>query len=97
MEQILPLMDLGDPFDDPIIEANDLFETGHYEEAFRTIETLLVSDIRCLDAHAHLGNWCFRSTQNNQSFSWFNPSDNQGARFLLLDIDAGKIWKEVND
>jgi len=28
---------------------------------------------------------------------WFNPSDNQGARFLLLDIDAGKTWKEIND
>ena len=162
MEQILPLMDLDDPFDDPIIEANDLFETGYYEEASRAIEPLLVSDIRCLDAHAHLGNWCFRSGRNAQSFSmekakkhyeigvkigemslpsdenivlpwaridnrpflrclhgyglslwrmgqdkeareqyerllWFNPSDNQGARFLLLDIDAGKTWEDVND
>ncbi len=162
MEQVLPLQDPDDPFDDPISNSNELFERGHYEEALRIMEILLSLDIRCLDAHAHLGNWCFRSTKSAQSFSmekakkhyeigvkigelsfpgdekivlpwgridnrpflrclhgyglslwrmgrnkearrqfermlWFNPSDNQGVRFLLSAIDAGKAWDEVDD
>jgi hypothetical protein len=26
---------------------------------------------------------------------WLNPLDNQGIRFLLADIDAGKTWYEL--
>ena len=25
---------------------------------------------------------------------WLNPSDNQGVRFLLEDVRAGKAWEE---
>lgn len=118
------------------------------------------SAIRCLDAHAHLGNWLFRNAAGPQSFSlekarkhfeigvkigemsfpgdnnivlpwgridnrpflrclhgyglslwrmgeteearrqfermlWFNPSDNQGVRSILLDMDEGNTWDDV--
>ncbi|MBU4202906.1 MAG: hypothetical protein KKD59_02990 [Acidobacteria bacterium] len=160
MEQILPFEDPEDPFDDPITVANDLFQEGQFDEAYRMMEKLLVEDLRCLDAHAHLGNWLFNRAKGPQSFSleksrkhyevgvrigelsfpgdenivlpwgridnrpylrclhgyglalwrmgeaeearrqfermlWFNPSDNQGARFLLMDMDEGKPWDEV--
>ncbi|MBU1339499.1 MAG: hypothetical protein KKD56_10575 [Acidobacteria bacterium] len=160
MEQILPFDDPEEPFDDPITVANDLFQGGQFDEAYRMMEKLLVEDLRCLDAHAHLGNWLFNRAKGPQSFSleksrkhyevgvrigelsfpgdenivlpwgridnrpylrclhgyglalwrmgeaeeahrqfermlWFNPSDNQGARFLLMDMDEGKTWDEV--
>lgn len=161
MEQVLPFQDPDDPFSDPITEANDLFQSGQYEEAYRIIKNLLVEDIRCLDAHAHLGSWWFNSTRGSHSFSmekakknfkigvkigelsfqgvenivlpwgridnrpflrclhgyglslwrmgeaeeaqrhfermlWLNPSDNQGVRSLLFNMDEGKTWEDVS-
>jgi tetratricopeptide (TPR) repeat protein len=162
MEQILPFEDPEDPFDDPITAANDLYQSGKVEEAFQMMEKLLVADLRCLDAHAHLGNWDFFDAHGPESFFmmtaikhfevgvrigeqsqpegenivlswgridnrpflrcldgyalslwrmgevkevrrqlermlWLNPSDNQGARFNLLDIDEGRSWEESQD
>ena len=28
---------------------------------------------------------------------WLNPSDNQGVRFLIEDVRAGKAWEENRD
>ena len=28
---------------------------------------------------------------------WLNPSDNQGVRFLVEDVRAGKAWEENRD
>jgi len=56
MEQVLPGSDPGDPDGDPILEAMDLAQAGRHPEARRVLERLLVTDMRCLDAHAHLGN-----------------------------------------
>ena len=137
-------------------------DRGDYQEALKIIEKILTTDLRCLDAHAHLGNWEFNSTNepyrntidkakrhyevgvkigdlsfsndigfngvlrwghiNNRPFLrclhgyglslwrlgkseearevfnrmlWLNPLDNQGIRFLLAEIDAGKTWYEL--
>ena len=59
MQQILPFDDPDEPFKDPITIANDLYRSGQFDEAYGWMEKLLVEDIRCLDAHAHLGNWDF--------------------------------------
>ncbi len=147
---------------DPIFEAAEYHDSGDYQEALKIIEKILTTDLRCLDAHAHLGNWEFNSTDepyrntidkakrhyevgvkigdlsfindigfngvlrwghiNNRPFLrclhgyglslwrlgkseearevfnrmlWLNPLDNQGIRFLLADIDAGKTWYEL--
>lgn len=58
MEQILPFHDPEEMYD-PIIEASDFYECGDYEKAYKIMEKLLAADLRCLDAHAHLGNWEF--------------------------------------
>jgi len=57
MEQVVP----GKPEDfdidtDPIVQAVELKEGGNFAEAFHTLNDLLIADLRCLDAHAHLGN-----------------------------------------
>lgn len=59
MEQVLPGVDLDDPFDDPITKANDLKEAGERAEAIKILMDLCQADLRCLDAHAHLGNLVF--------------------------------------
>jgi hypothetical protein len=59
MEQVLPGEDPDDPFSDPIIESNDRKESGHWDDAHKILMDLCQADLRCLDAHAHLGNLVF--------------------------------------
>ncbi len=152
MEQVLPGDDPDDPFADPITESNDLKDAGDRMGAHRILMELCQSDLRCLDAHAHLGNFVFDGDPreairhyevglrigelslgqrfegvllwghvDNRPFLrcmhgyglclwrlgrfdeaervfrkmlWLNPSDNQGARFLLENVRAGKAWEE---
>ena len=55
----MPGADPGDPFSDPITESNDRKDGGDAEGAFRILMDLCHADLRCLDAHAHLGNLAF--------------------------------------
>ena len=59
MEQALPGENPDDPDMDPILEAAELWEAGDSLGAYRKLMTLLAADLRCLDAHAHLGNFVF--------------------------------------
>jgi tetratricopeptide (TPR) repeat protein len=59
MEQIVPGADPDDPDSDPICESNDLKEAGDHAAAYRILMELCQADLRCLDAHAHLGNFVF--------------------------------------
>jgi hypothetical protein len=59
MEQVLPGADADDPFSDPIIESNDRKDSGDIEGANKILMDLCQADLRCLDAHAHLGNIAF--------------------------------------
>lgn len=62
MERVLPGSDPNDPDVDPIIESNDLKDAGDLTGARRILMALLEADLRCLDAHAHLGNLVFDHT-----------------------------------
>lgn len=152
MEQVLPGEDLDDPLSDPIIQANELKDAGDPSAAEKILMELCESDLRCLDAHAHLGNLAFDHRPedairhyevgfrvgelslgdgfdgvllwgrvNNRPFLrcmngyglclwrmrrfeeaervfermlWFNPSDNQGVRFLIEDVRARRPWAD---
>jgi len=59
MEQVLPGEDPDNPDTDPILEAVELKQAGDHRKARRMLMDMLVSDLRCLDAHAHLGNFAF--------------------------------------
>ena len=59
MEQVLPGSDPEDPLSDPITESNDRKNSGDAEGAYKILMDLCHSDLRCLDAHAHLGNLAF--------------------------------------
>lgn len=55
MEQVLPGEDPDDPSDDPITRSIDLNAAGEREEAVKILMELCRADLRCLDAHSHLG------------------------------------------
>ncbi len=151
MEQVLPGRTSSGTFDDPIMQSIELKEAGDLGEARRILTEVLSSELRCLDAHAHLGNMSFdvlpkdsirhyemglrigelslgkdfdgllpwgwidnrpylrclhgyglclwrlerlrEAEQIFQRMLWLNPSDNQGARFLLADLKSGKPWE----
>jgi hypothetical protein len=59
MEQVLPMNDPDDPDSDPIVRSNDLKDAGDFSEASRILMGLCEVDLRCLDAHSHLGNMVF--------------------------------------
>lgn len=150
MEQVLPGSDPDDFDSDPILEANDLSRAGERAEARELLSRVLQADLRCLDAHAHLGNLVFRVSPHwalshyevgvqigelslgdgfdgvlgwglidNRPFLrclhgyglclwrlerfgeaervfermlWLNPTDNQGARFVLRHVRARRPW-----
>ena len=152
MEQVLPGENPDNPDMDPILEVVELREAADSLGSHRKLMTLLAADLRCLDAHAHLGNFAFDHSPekairhyevgvrigelslgegfngvlhwghiNNRPFLrcmhgyglclwnlgqlkkaeevftrmlWLNPSDNQGARFLLSELREGKVWHE---
>ena len=56
MEQVIPGADADDFDSDPIIEAVERKDAGDYAGARTILMNLLAQDLRCLDAHAHLGN-----------------------------------------
>jgi hypothetical protein len=151
MEQVG--LDEHDPDDDPVGDAVDLMGAGDRHEARRLLMSLCEADLRCLDAHAHLGNLVFEDDPgqairhyevgvrigelslgadfdgllpwglvDNRPFLrclkglglclwrlgrhqdaravfvrmlWLNPTDNQGARFLLGDLEAGRDWEDA--
>ena len=152
MEQVLPGADPDDFDSDPILAASDLAEAGDPDGAREILTGLLAADLRCLDAHVHLGLLAFKlgpekairhyaagvrigelslgdgfdgllpwSRIDNRPFLrclhgfglclwrlgrdaeaaapfermlWLNPADNQGARFLLARVRAGRRWED---
>ncbi len=62
MEQVLPGANPdGDPFEDPIINSNELKDNGDPLGAKKILMEICQDDLRSLDAHAHLGNLFFDS------------------------------------
>jgi hypothetical protein len=61
MEQVVPGRDPDDFDSDPICESNELKEAGDPLTARQILMELCQADLRCLDAHAHLGSLAFDS------------------------------------
>ncbi len=59
LEQVLPGETPDDPFNDPITRAIDLNNGDEQEQAIMILMALCQADLRCLDAHSHLGNFVF--------------------------------------
>ena len=55
----MPGTDSDDLDSDPITESNDLKDAGDGQGSHKILMDLCQTDLRCLDAHAHLGNFVF--------------------------------------
>lgn len=60
-EHVTPFEDPNNWDMDPITQAVDAHERGANQTAYQIIEEVLTEDLRCIDAHAHLGCWDFNS------------------------------------
>lgn len=85
MEQVIPFQD-PEEMTDPILEASEDYGCGASEEAYKIMEKLLVADLRCLDAHAHLGNWLFDCSGD---FAHFNIS--KAKRHYQIGVQIGEL------
>jgi hypothetical protein len=96
MEQVLPGSDPEDFDTDPIVEANELKEMGDTEGAQEILSKMLEADLRCLDAHAHLGNMLFR-TSPHWALSHFEVGVGIGELSLGADFDGVLAWGLIDN
>jgi hypothetical protein len=59
MEQVVPGENFAEEID-PIMAANELKDDGDMKGARKVLMELCRQDLRCLDAHAHLGNMMYQ-------------------------------------
>jgi hypothetical protein len=60
LEQVVPGADPEDFESHPIVQAAELRNAGDLDGSYDLLMNVLAKDLRCIDAHAHLGNLEFR-------------------------------------
>jgi hypothetical protein len=96
MEQVLPGVDPDNPFSDPITKANDLKEAGDVLTAERIFQELCRSDLRCLDAHAHLGNLVF-NCRPKDALRHYEVGFRIGELSLGDSFDGVLLWRHIDN
>lgn len=96
MEQVIPGEDPDDPFSDPVIRANDYKNAGDFTTAFKILTDLCQADLRCLDAHAHLGNYLF-DVHLPASIRHYEVGLRIGELSLGEDFNGVLAWKYVDN
>jgi len=96
MEQVLPGADPDDPFSDPITDSTDLLDAGDRPGARKILMELCEADLRCLDAHAHLGNLVFDSMPEF-AIRHYEVGLRIGDLSLGDDFDGVLLWGHINN
>ena len=96
MEQVIPGEDRANFDADPITEANDRIEAGDEPGALDVLRKLLEADLRCLDAHAHLGNIAFRSNPE-WAMNHYEVGVSLGELSLGPAFDGVLLWGHMNN
>ena len=96
MEQVIPGEDPDDPDTDPILESVELKEAGDYGEARRSLMNLLLADLRCLDAHSHLGNLAF-DHEPEKAIRHYEVGVRIGELSLGQNFDGLLPWGHINN
>lgn len=91
MERIRPALDPEDPVWDPILDAMERNEEGNLEGAESILLHLLSVDLRCLDAHAHLGSFHFE-TDPEKALSHYAVGAEIGALSCPPGFDGYLPW-----
>jgi hypothetical protein len=96
MEQVIPGADPEDFDSDPIVEASELNAAGDRAGARELLMNLLARDLRCLDAHAHLGNLEF-DHRPGQALRHYEVGLSIGAFSLGKTFDGVLAWGLVDN
>ena len=96
MEQVLPGEDPDDFDSDPILDAVELKEAGDLVGSDQALTSLLIADLRCLDAHAHLGNNAF-DRQPEMALRHYNIGRQIGELSLGPDFQGVLSWGLINN
>ena len=96
MEQVLPGSDPDDWDSDPILEAADLHSAGDLAGARKLLMEMLAADMRCLDAHAHLGNFVFDGRPGD-AIRHYEVGVRIGELALGPDFDGVLPWGHINN
>jgi tetratricopeptide (TPR) repeat protein len=96
MEQVVPGKDPDDPESDPICESNDLKDNGDYGEARKILMELCEADLRCLDAHAHLGNFDF-DDRPKDAIRHYEVGVRIGEQSLGSDFEGLLPWGHIDN
>lgn len=96
MEQVLPGEDPNEPDQDVITRSNELKEVGERDEATRILMEALETDLRGLDAHAHLGNMIFEHWPQ-QAVTHYEIGKAIGELSLGDDFDGVLPWGLVDN
>lgn len=96
MEQVLPGHDPSDFDSDPICRSNDLRDAGDHAAAHRILMGLCRTDLRCLDAHAHLGHFVFDHSPQ-EAIRHFAVGARIGELSLPPDFDGLLQWIHIDN
>jgi len=95
MEQVLPGSDPENWDSDAVIEASDLHAAGDRLGARKLLVEMLATDLRCLDAHAHLGNFVF-SHRPEDAIRHYEAGTRIGELSLGADFGGLLPWGRVD-
>ena len=95
MEQVVPGEDPQDFDSDPILRFNELREAGHGAEALQVLMKCCQEDLRCLDAHAHLGLSMF--DRPRQAIRHYEVGVRIGELSLGPDFDSLLPWHCIDN
>ncbi len=96
MEQVVPGRDPDDFDSDPICESNDLKDAGDGAAAHKILMELCQADLRCLDAHAHLGNFVF-DHRPKDAIRHYEVGVRIGELSLPPDFDGLLPWGHIDN
>lgn len=95
MQQVVPGEDPQDFDSDPILRFNALRDAGHGAEALQILMECCQEDLRCLDAHAHLGLSMFERPQ--QAIRHYEAGVRIGELSLGPDFDGLLPWHCIDN
>lgn len=96
MEQVMPGVDPEDFDTDPIIESVELKEAGDYRGADRILNDLCLADLRCLDAHSHLGNLDF-DRHPERAINHYEVGVRIGELSLGAEFNGVLLWSNIDN
>jgi hypothetical protein len=96
MQKVVPGADPEDFDSDPIFEAAELRSAGDERGAYALLMNLLAKDLRCLDAHAHLGNIEFERNPE-QALRHYEMGATIGGAALGKDFDGVLAWGLIDN